>query len=143
LRAQALEAYQAALDANPRREDIERYIEFIEGDQPVFEAALQERIDSRIAAALELPIEGDDAYEVIYRDEIVVVNDDGTTARYIQEAYRVTNDTGREWLQRIPVPAWNDQQGRCVEARVWRADGDVEEGRRSSWVASFPPLDVG
>lgn len=143
LRAQALEAYQAALDANPRREDIERYIEFIEGDQPVFEAALQERIDSRIAAALELPIEGDDAYEVIYRDEIVVVNDDGTTARYIHEAYRVTNDTGREWLQRIPVPAWDDQQGRCVEARVWRADGDIEEGRRSSWVASFPPLDVG
>jgi cellulose synthase operon protein C len=143
LRARALDAYTRALEANPRREDIERYLEFLEGEQPPFEAALQEDITARIQAALASEVDGDNPYEVIYRDKIVVVNEDGTTSQYIQEALRVTNDNGRNWLQRLPVPAWSDQQGRCVEARVWRADGDIEEGRRSRWSASFPPLDIG
>lgn len=143
LRGKSLDAYTAALDANPRREDIERYLEFLEGDQPPFEAALQEDITERLERALETEVNSDNPYEVIYRDKIVVVNEDGTTSQYIQEALRVTNDNGRDWLQRIPVPAWSDQQGRCVHACVWRADGDVEEGRRSRWSAAFPPLDIG
>lgn len=143
LRGKSLEAYSAALDANPRREDIERYLEYLEGEQPPFEAALQEDITARIQAALDTEVDGDNPYEVIYRDSVVVVNEDGTTSQYIQEALRVTNDNGRDWLQRLPVPAWSEQRGRCVEARVWRADGDIEEGRRSRWSAAFPPLDIG
>jgi hypothetical protein len=143
LHAKSLETYQAALDANPKREDIERYLEFLEGGQPQFEAGFQEDITERIQAALEKPVDGDNPYEVVYRDEIVVVNEDGTTAQYIQEAYRVTNDNGRDWLQQLSVPAYAEQQGRCVEARVWRADGEIEEGRRSRFAASFPPLEIG
>lgn len=143
LRRKSVNAYVAALDANPRREDIERYLEYLEGEQPPFEAALQEDISGRIQAALQAEVDSDNPYEVIYRDQVVVVNDDGTTSQYMQEALRVTNDNGRDWLQRLPVPAWGDQQGRCVHACVWRADGDVEEGRRSRWSASFPPLDIG
>ena len=143
LRAKSLEAYNAALDANPGREDIERYLEYLEGEQPPFEAALQEDITDRIRQTLETEVSGDNPYEVVYRDKIVVVNEDGTTSQYIQEALRVTNDNGRDWLQRLPVPAWSDQRGRCVEARVWRADGEIEEGRRSRWSAAFPPLDIG
>ena len=143
LRVKAQETFEAALEANPKREDIERYLEFLEGEQPPFEAALQEDITERIEAALEMPVDGDNAYEVIYSDEIVVVNEDGTTSQYIQTAYRITNDNGREWLQRLEVPAYSDQQGRCVAARLWRADGDIEEGRRSKYGASFSPLEIG
>jgi hypothetical protein len=143
LHAKSLETYQAALDANPKREDIERYLEFLEGGQPPFEAGFQENITERIQTALEKPVDGDNPYEVVYRDEIVVVNEDGTTAQYIQEAYRVTNDNGRDWLQQLSVPAYAEQQGRCVEARVWRADGEIEEGRRSRFAANFPPLEIG
>ncbi|MEZ5991963.1 MAG: DUF3857 domain-containing protein [Planctomycetota bacterium] len=143
LRERAVETYVDALDANPKREDIERYLEFLEGEQPPFEAALQEDVSERIEAALVKEVDGDDPYEVVYRDEIVVVNEDGTTSQYIQQVYRVTNDNGRDWLQRLSVPAYSDQQGRCVEACVYRADGDIEEGRRSRWSASFPPLEIG
>ncbi|MCG3183506.1 MAG: hypothetical protein ICCCNLDF_01610 [Planctomycetes bacterium] len=139
----ALDTFTAALEANPKREDIERYLEYLEGDQPPFEAALQENIELRIQLALQQPVDEDNPYEVVYRDEIVVVNEDGTTSQYIQEAYRITNDNGREWLQRIPVPAYSEQQGRCVEARLWHADGDYEEGRRSRFSANFPPLEIG
>lgn len=143
LRQKALDTYTAAIEANPKREDIERYLEYLEGGQPPFEAALQENIEQRIQLALQQPVDEDNPYEVVYRDEIVVVNEDGTTSQYIQEAYRVTNDNGREWLQRIPVPAYSEQQGRCVEARLWHADGDYEEGRRSRFSANFPPLEIG
>lgn len=143
LREKALDAYADALDANPRRDDIERYLEFLEGEQPPFEAALQEDITARIEAVLDTPVDGDNPYEVVYRDEIVLVNDDGTTSQYIQKAYRVTNDDGRGWLQRVSVPAYSDQAGRCVEARVFRGDGYIEEGRRSRFSASFPPLEIG
>lgn len=143
LREKAVETYVDALDANPKREDIERYLEFLEGEQPPFEAALQEDVSERIDAALAKEVDADDPYEVVYRDEIVVVNEDGTTSQYIQQVYRVTNDNGRDWLQRLSVPAYSDQQGRCVEARVYRADGNIEEGRRSRWSASFPPLEIG
>ncbi|MCA9639067.1 MAG: DUF3857 domain-containing protein, partial [Myxococcales bacterium] len=143
LRARAQDSYEAALEANPKREDIERYLEFLEGEQPPFEAALQEDITARIEAALKLPVDSDNPYEVVYNDEIVVVNEDGTTSQYLQRAYRITNDNGREWLQSLQVPAYSDQQGRCVAARVWHADGEFEEGRRSRFGASFPPLEIG
>ncbi|MBX3460236.1 MAG: hypothetical protein KF696_09810 [Planctomycetes bacterium] len=143
LRAKSVEAYRAALDANPRREDLERYLEFIDGERPPLEAALQTDIEARIAKALASPIDGDNPYEVIFREEIVVVNEDGTTAVYSQEALRVTNDRGREWLTSLRVPAWSGQQGRCVHAQLWHADGSVEQGRRTRWAASFPPLEVG
>jgi len=143
LHKKAVQAYESALEANPKREDIERYIEFLEGEQPPFEAALQEDVTARIAVALKQEVDADNPYEVVYRDEIVVVNADGTTSQYVQEVYRVTNDNGRDWLQRLSVPAYSDQQGRCVEARVYRKDGDVEEGRRTRWSASFPPLEIG
>lgn len=143
LREQAVEAYRGALDANPNREDIERYLEFLEGEQPPFEALLQEEIGERIRRAQAEPIDGDNAYEVVFRERITLVNEDGTTATYTQEAYRVTNDNGRDWLRAIRVPAWSDQQGRCVEAAVWREDGWVEQGRRTRWHASFPPLEIG
>lgn len=142
-RARALNAYHAALEADPNREDIARYLEFLEGERPPFEAALQEDISDRIDRALEQPVDGDNPWEVVYRDEITVVNADGTTSRHIQEARRVTNDNGRDWLRRVPVPAYSDQAGRCVEARVYRADGGTEEGKRSRFSAEFPPLQVG
>ncbi|MCA8915470.1 MAG: DUF3857 domain-containing protein [Planctomycetes bacterium] len=143
LRTKAQDAYVAALEANPKREDIERYLEFLEGEQPPFEAALQEDITERIQAVLELPVDSDNPYEIVYNDEIVVVNEDGTTSQYLHTAYRITNDNGREWLQSLQVPAYSDQQGRCVAARVWHADGEFEEGKRSRFGASFPPLEVG
>lgn len=143
LREKSLEAYRAALDANPRREDIERYLEFIDGERPPFEAALQSDAEGRIEAALKSPIDGDNPYEIIFREEIVVINEDGTTAVYSQQALRVTNDRGREWLASISVPAWSGQQGRCVHAQLWHADGSVEQGRRTRWAASFPPLEIG
>ncbi len=142
-RAKSLEAYRAALDANPNREDIERYLEFVEGEQPPFEAALQADITERIEAALEEPVNEDNPYEILYREKITVVNEDGTTATYTQDAYRITNDNGRDWLRSIRVPAWSGQQGRCMLAEVWREDGEREQGRRSTWSASFPPLEIG
>ncbi len=143
LREKSLEAFRSALDANSRREDIERYLEFIDGAQPPFEVALQLGIEDRVRAALESPVDSDNPYEVVFREEIVVVNEDGTTATYTQEAYRITNDRGRDWLSSIRVPAWSGQQGRCVHAELWRADGEREQGRRSRWAASFPPLEIG
>lgn len=143
LRELSLQAFRDALSANPKREDLERYMEFLDGEQPPFEAALQENIEPRIKAALAAPIDTNEPYEVIYDDNITVINDDGTTSQYVQQAYRVGNDDGRRWLQSLQVPAWGGQQGRCVLARVWRADGSVEEGRRSRYSATFPPLQAG
>jgi cellulose synthase operon protein C len=150
LRARALAAFRNALDANPNRDDIERYLDFRAGGTPPFEQALQvgqpemeERLRGYIESATPESLDADNPYEVLFREQIVVVNEDGTTHTYTQEAYRVTNDAGRERLRVIRTPMWSDQQGRCVHAEVWRADGWREEGRRSRWSATFPPLDVG
>ncbi|MCC6466412.1 MAG: DUF3857 domain-containing protein [Planctomycetes bacterium] len=143
LRGKSLQAVRDALASNPNRQDLERYLEFADSVRPKFEELLQEDIDARIREALAAPAGGDDPYEVVYRDTITVVNEDGTTAQYQQLALRVNNDLGREALQSHGVPAGGDQQGRCVGARLWRADGAVEEGRRSQFEASFPPLEVG
>lgn len=142
----SLNALREALAANPKREDIERYMEFLDGAQPPFEAALQEGLpamEARIKQAMATPPDPNEPYEVLYQDTITVINEDGTTSRYVQQAYRVCNDDGRRWLQNVPVPAWGGQQGRCVFARVWRAAGGHEEGRRSRYSAGFPPLQTG
>ena len=143
LAARSLARFREALEANPRREDLVRYLEFQDRERPKFEALLQEDITERIKQALQSPREGDDPYEVIYRDEITVINDDGTKSFYTQEARRVLNDNGRDQLQSMSAPAWGGQQSRCVEARLHRASGGVEEGRRSAWGASFADLDIG
>ncbi|MBX3474528.1 MAG: hypothetical protein KF754_09110 [Planctomycetes bacterium] len=143
LNAQSLARFREALEANPNREDILRYIEFQDRERPLFEAALQQDITARIQAALKAPMTGDDPWQVVYRDQITVVNEDGTTSVYTQEARRVMNDDGRDALQGWRAPAWGGQQARCVDARVWRADGSIEEGRRSSYGASFSTLDIG
>lgn len=143
LAVRSLQHYRAALEANPNREDVLNYLEFMDRERPKFEVALQEDISDRIRAALQQPITGDDPWQVVYRDQVTVVNEDGTTSLYTQEARRVLNDDGRDALQGVRAPAWSGQQSRCVEAKVWRADGSIEEGRRSSFGASFSTLEIG
>ncbi len=142
-KAKALAAYRESLKCNPNNEDLARYFEFLADEKPVWEVKLQENIASRIEAALKLPVDGNDPYRVVYRDEITVVNDDGTKSIYFQYAYRICNDDGREVLQELGAPAYSDQVGRCVGARVYRRDGGTEEGRRVESQAMLPPLDVG
>ncbi|MCC6575095.1 MAG: DUF3857 domain-containing protein [Planctomycetes bacterium] len=139
----AVEALRAALKANPNRQDLERYLEFLSDERPKFEALLQENIESRIEKALSQPVNGDDPFRTLYRDEITVVNDDGTTAVYSQFAYRICNDQGRPWFQMLGIPKQADQQGRLVDGRLYRMDGTVEEGRRSPDRVEFPPINVG
>lgn len=143
LGARSLQRYRAAIEANPNREDLLRYLEFMDRQRPKFEAALQQDITSRIESALKQPLAGDDPWVVVYRDQITVVHEDGTESFYTQEARRVLNDDGRDALQQMRAPAWGDQQARCVEAKVWHADGSVEQGRRSAFAATFPSLEVG
>ncbi len=142
-KAKAIAAYRESLKCNPNNEDLSRYLEFLADEKPVWETKLQENIEPRIEAALKLPVDGNDPYRVIYRDEITVVNDDGTKSIYFQYAYRICNDDGREVLQELGAPAYADQVGRCVGARVYRRDGSTEEGRRVESQAMLPPLDVG
>ena len=142
-KAKAIAAYRESLKCNPNNEDLARYLEFLADEKPVWEVKLQENIESRIEAALKLPVDGNDPYRVVYRDEITVVNDDGTKSIYFQYAYRICNDDGREVLQELGAPAYSDQVGRCVGARVYRRDGGTEEGRRVESTAMLPPLDIG
>ncbi|RIK60797.1 MAG: hypothetical protein DCC64_14100 [Planctomycetota bacterium] len=143
LRARAVESYREALKANPNRADLARYLEFIADDKPEWEIKLQENIEARILDALKRPLDSNDPYRIVYRDEITVVNEDGTRSIYSQYAYRVCNDDGRELLSSLGAPAYEEQQGRCVGARVYRADGSTEEGRRVRESAEFPPLRLG
>ncbi len=139
----AIEAYREALVANPNRADLARYLEYIAEEKPKWEYALQESIEPRILEALKQPLDGNDPYRIVYRDEINVVNEDGTKSVYSQYAYRVCNDDGREMLQGLDAPAYSEQTARCVGARVYRADGSTEEGRRVEARAEFPPLRIG
>lgn len=143
LKVKAIAAYREAIQCNPNREDLVHYLEFLAQEKPEWEVKLQENIEARIAEALEKPVDGNDPYRVVYRDEITVVNDDGTKSIYFQYAYRICNDDGREVLQELGAPAYSDQVGRCVGARVYRRDGSTEEGRRVESQAMLPPLDVG
>ncbi|MBK9974816.1 MAG: DUF3857 domain-containing protein [Planctomycetes bacterium] len=143
LNTRSLDRYRAAIDANPNREDLLRYLEFMDRQRPKFEAALQQDITSRIQQALTQPMNSEDPWAVVYRDQITVVHEDGTESFYTQEARRVQNDDGRDALQQMRAPAWGDQQARCVEARIWHPDGSMEEGRRSAYGATFPSLEVG
>lgn len=143
LKVKAIAAYREAIKCNPNREDLVRYLEFMAEEKPEWEVKLQENIEARVEAALKVPVDGDDPYRVVYREEITVVNDDGTKSIYYQYAYRVCNDDGREVLQELGAPAYAEQVGRCVGARVYRRDGSTEEGRRVESQAMLPPLDVG
>lgn len=143
LRKRAIEAYREALVANPNRADLARYLEYIAEEKPKWEYALQESIEPRILEALKQPLDGNDPYRIVYRDEINVVNEDGTKSVYSQYAYRVCNDDGREMLQGLDAPAYSEQTARCVGARVYRADGSTEESRRVEARAEFPPLRIG
>ncbi|MEE9311074.1 MAG: DUF3857 domain-containing protein, partial [Planctomycetota bacterium] len=142
-RQAALKAYQAALDANPNRADLERYLEFLDGKQPVFEAKLQLNIEDIIQETLKTPLTTDDAYEVLYRGRVTVINKDGTSTQYMQTAYRVASDSGRNQLQSLRTPAYSGQRGRCVHACLHRANGDIEQGRRGRFGASFAALEIG
>lgn len=142
-KVKAIAAYREAIRCNPNREDLVHYLEFLAQEKPEWEVKLQENIEARIADALQKPVDGNDPYRVVYRDEITVVNDDGTKSIYFQYAYRICNDDGREVLQELGAPAYSDQVGRCVGARVYRRDGSTEEGRRVESQAMLPPLDVG
>lgn len=142
-KVKAIAAYREAIRCNPNREDLVHYLEFLAQEKPEWEVKLQENIEERIADALQKPVDGNDPYRVVYRDEITVVNDDGTKSIYFQYAYRICNDDGREVLQELGAPAYSDQVGRCVGARVYRRDGSTEEGRRVESQAMLPPLDVG
>lgn len=142
-RQAALQAYQAAVNANPNRSDLARYLEFLDGEQPIFEAKLQIDIHGAIQEALESPITSDEPYEVIYRGRVTVINKDGTTTQYVQVAYRVTSDDGRNQLQSVRTPMFGGQQGRCVHACLYRTDGEVEQGRRGRFGASFATPEIG
>lgn len=143
LNAQSVDAYTRALAANPGREDIQRYLEFLSSEQPVFEAKLQESIDDRIEDWLAQPIDGNEPYEVLYDDQVTVINNDGTHSRYVQQAFRVLNDRGRENLQYMRIPAYQGETGRCVEARFIRKDASEGKGRKSRFGAMFPDLQTG
>jgi tetratricopeptide (TPR) repeat protein len=142
-RLAALNAYQAALEANPNRSDLERYLEFLDGEQPVFEAKLQLDIHDLITETLKTPVTSDDPYEVIFRGRVTVVNKDGTSTQYMQVAYRVANDDGRDQLQSVRTPTYAGQRGRCVHACLHRKNGDAEIGRRGRFGASFAAPQIG
>ncbi|MCK6439083.1 MAG: DUF3857 domain-containing protein, partial [Planctomycetes bacterium] len=128
LRVKALAWLEYALERNPRRADIQRYVQFLRDETPVWEVRLQRDIGDLIASKLAEKSPADDIARIVYSDEICHVFADGGSQRFFHIAYKVTNDDGRQALQRYPLRESGDT--RVVAARVHKAkDGRVEDSR--------------
>jgi tetratricopeptide (TPR) repeat protein len=142
LRAQAVTYCRTAVDFNPTRADLRRYIEFLSDETPVWEKRLQLDIGASIRTAQNRTDPTDAMARYVWIDQIIQVNTDGTASHFLHIALKITNEDGRQAFAQFPAQL-GAGQSKVVSARVHRADGTIVNSRVDSGSIQNPPLAIG
>jgi tetratricopeptide (TPR) repeat protein len=125
---EAFEAWQKALELNPKRVKLRRYIKFLRKEEKDYEEPFVADPEDVIAGAKAIPVDPDNPYRFLYRLKVSKVNPDGTKSEFYQELIRVENDDGITQLDVYRVPyAAGEQKVTMKVAEVHQPDGTVDE----------------
>ncbi|MHC4730142.1 MAG: DUF3857 domain-containing protein [Planctomycetota bacterium] len=143
----ALATYREALRINPKLQEIERYVNFLDPESAPFEDAYAIDVSPLVDAAKEYANEENDGWLYLLDQTVTKVNRDGTSSSYVHDTIKILTDLGIKRFQRYYVRSWRSEAFKWKTARVIKADGSILEAKRSKQrryrTADFPPLAVG
>ncbi|MGE0709525.1 MAG: DUF3857 domain-containing protein [Planctomycetota bacterium] len=119
--------YDDALALDPKRVKLKKYLAFLDrrekGKAQGFEAAWVIDPAPLLAAARAHPLDKTRTHRVVLRQEVDLVNPDGTKSTWKQEVLRVESREGANALRTYGATYESDQRIEVQLARVYRARG--------------------
>jgi len=146
-REEALASYREALRINPKLQEIERYVNFLDPESAPFEDAYGIDVLPLVEAAKDYVNGENDGFLYLLDQTVTKVNRDGTSSSYVHNTIKILTEVGIKRFQRYFVRSWRGEAFKWKTARVIKADGSVVEAkrgdRRGYRTADFPPLATG
>ncbi len=143
----ALVTMREALRVNPKLQNVERYVEFLDPGAAPYEDDYAIAIEPFIEAAREYDNAENDGWVVLLDHIINKVNADGTSSTYTHMAAKVLTDAGVKRFDRYFPQAWGNQAVKMKTARVIKADGSIVDAKTQTFgdfrMVDFPPLVAG
>ena len=144
---EALATYRQALRINPKLQEIERYVNFLDPESAPFEDAYRIDVSPLVDAVKDYRNPENDGWIYVLDQTVTKVNRDGTSSSYMHNTIKILTDRGIKQFQRYYARSWRGEAFKWKTARVIKPDGSVLEGKRSKQrryrTADFPPLAVG
>ncbi|MCA8940727.1 MAG: transglutaminase domain-containing protein, partial [Planctomycetes bacterium] len=140
----ARDYYDRTLKVAPGRSDVKKYLEFLDDRVPHWEEKLQKDITSEIQAAFTQEVDSSVFIGWTYYEQITEVAADGTTSDYLHVALRIMNEDARVIGRGLDVRQLaRGSDFKVVDAKLWRANGEVERGKIANTAVTTPEPDVG
>jgi len=129
-RPEAIAAWERALELNPKAASLQRHLEYLKESAAPFEDAFKVDVPALIAAHPAPKNEENHPHEYLLRHDVYKVNPDGTSSRYHHEVVRILSDNGASAFDFFATfYALGEEKTRIKTARVFHADGTIEESR--------------
>lgn len=141
----ALRSFRRALEVNPKLQQLERYVEFLDPSAAPFEDEFQTDVKPLLEKAAAWKNDENDGWVVVLDQAVKKVNPDGTSASFVRNVVRILTDAGVKRYATYGAQGWGSFKWKW--ARVTRADGSVVEAktdlrRRSAQFPALRPGDV-
>lgn len=139
----ALATFRRALEVNPKLQQLERYVEFLDPSAAPFEDEFQVDAAPLLEKAAQWKNEENDGWLVVLDQTVTKVNPDATSATFTRAVVRILNDAGVKRFKRYFGQGWGSFKWKW--ARVTHPDGSVVEAKTdiARRFADFPALRPG
>ncbi len=139
---ESLATLREALRINPKLTSIERYVEFLDPEVAPYEDDYHVDIAALIGKAKDYQNPENDGWITLLDQTVTKVNRDATSSNYTHMAAKILTEAGKKQFDRYYAGGWG-ASFKWKVARVVKPDGRVIEAKTSSYMADFPPLEIG
>jgi tetratricopeptide (TPR) repeat protein len=140
--AGALRTYRLALEVNPKLQQVERYVEFLDPEAAPYEDDYTVDPAPLVAKAAKFENKDNDGYLVVLDQTVTKVNRDGTSSNYVRQVTKVLTEAGVKQFDRFWAQGWGQLKWKW--ARVTQAaTGAVVDAKIQGAQADFPALRPG
>ncbi len=143
----AVARWKEALRVNPKNAVLKRYVEWLDPSVKPFELPYVEDANTLLAAVRGREKENpeNDPSVVVLDKGVVRVNTDGTYSSFTQKIVKILSNQGVKQNSSYFAGSFfaAEQAFEWRTARVWRADGSVEEAQVQSPMVRWPKLEPG
>ncbi|MFN0060267.1 MAG: DUF3857 domain-containing protein [Planctomycetota bacterium] len=158
-REAALESFARSLEREPNQPKLRDYVQRLAAGTKNLEDTYRVDLTATMAAARASTATSSDPSRVLFDQQVVAIDADGTSTRYRQFLVKIVNESGIREYNHYSIPyAFGEQWVKVLRARVHRSAGgtadaqlrqrdpQVREGEYPVWSAMWvdlPPLEIG
>lgn len=141
---QAREAAGKAVQYNPNNFKARDKLRVLEGKKPLLDLIRVEDAEERIAEALQKPVDSDENYRYLFRENSILVFPEGSFIEYGVLGIQVYNEEGIDYWKESSFGINYSRQNLIVDkAEVVKKDGEKIQAERNGTDLVFPSLQIG